>query len=225
MLARTHYEKGMKRIARGDEAGGEQEILRAVEAFPDLPEAHIQLGNLSMKRKNFLEALERYDRARQAFVNLHGMSRERTIERRRRLQESIDLLQERIDDLRRSQAPGDQRLVDQETLRLDKLRQELLKTQPEDTDPVPPEVFFLLGTARMNLERFDEAIRDFEAALSRRSAYGEAHNNLAVIYLYRKDYPRAWKHVHAAELAGVRVNPQFRAELSALLQEPAVDSE
>jgi Flp pilus assembly protein TadD len=105
-------------------------------------------------------------------------------------------------------------------LNIEKLRQEQSKILAGNELQVPPEIHFLIGTARMNLEQFDPAIEDFRQALALRPAYGEVHNNLAVIYLYRKDYPQAWEHLHAAEKAGVRINPQFREELAALAPEP-----
>jgi len=131
----------------------------------------------------------------------------------------MDVIQERIEGLRHSNRAADQGKIDQEMIQLEKLRREQMKALPPESDPFPAELHFLIGNARMNLERFDEALEDYRQALAHRPGYGEVHNNLAVIYLYRKDYPRAWEHVHAAEKAGVRVNPQFREELAALAPE------
>ena len=43
--------------------------------------------------------------------------------------------------------------------------------------------------------------------------FGEAHNNLAVIYMTSGRYKDAEAEVKAAEKAGFRVNPQFKEDL------------
>jgi tetratricopeptide (TPR) repeat protein len=218
MLARTYFEKGMKLLQKQSPAEAEAEFLESVRVFPEFADGYIQLGNLAMSRKEYSAGLEHYIRAKTALLNLQGMSRQQEVERRRRLQESIDLLQERIDQL--SMSPrGDRGEIDRAMINLEKLRQEQSKILTGGEQPIPPEIHFLIGTARMNLEQFDQAIEDFHQALAVRPAYGEVHNNLAVIYLYRKDYPQAWDHLHAAEKAGVRINPQFREELGAVAPE------
>jgi tetratricopeptide (TPR) repeat protein len=219
MLAKSYFEKGMKLLQKESPAEAEAEFRESVRVFPEFADAYIQLGNLAMSRKEYSAGLEHYVRAKTALLNLQGMSRQQEVERRRRLQESIDLLQERIDQL--TMSPRDDRgEIDRAMLNIEKLRQEMSKILTGNELQVPPEIHFLIGTARMNLEQFDPAIEDFRQALALRPAYGEVHNNLAVIYLYRKDYPQAWEHLHAAEKAGVRINPQFREELAALAPEP-----
>jgi tetratricopeptide (TPR) repeat protein len=220
MMARSHFEKGMKLIGKGSEKEGEEELRESLRVFPDFADASIQLGNLAMRRREYGQGLELYLQAQASLLHLQGLSRQQEVERRRRLQEGIDALQERIEQLRLSQRTGAAGEIDAAMIRMEKLRQEQNKVLTQDEPPIPAELHFLIGTARMNLERYDEAIEDYRQALSQRPGYGEVHNNLAVIYLYRKDYPHAWEHLHAAEKAGIRINPQFREELSAAAPEP-----
>lgn len=218
-IAKSHFDKGARLAAQGNDQEAEREFLETVKIFPYFADAYIQLGNLSMRRKNFLEGLDRYLQAQDALAHLQGVTRRQEMERRRRIQELMDVIQERIEGLRHSNRASDQGKIDQEMIRLEKLQREQTKALPPESDPFPAELHFLIGNARMNLERFDEALEDYRQALVLRPGYGEVHNNLAVIYLYRKEYARAWEHVHAAEKAGVRVNPQFREELAALAPE------
>jgi len=220
MLARTHLDKGMKLLEKGSPEEAEVEFLEATRAFPDLADAYIQLGHLSMRRKDYSQGLDRYLQARTALTNLQGIARRQEVERSRRLQDAMDVLREQIDQLRVSQNPADQSEVNLKMAQMDKLRQEQTKLRAPDVLLIPAELPFLIGTARMNLEDYDAAIEDYREALALRSGYGEAHNNLAVIYFYRKDYPLAWEHLRAAEKAGIRINPQFREELSAAAPEP-----
>jgi len=221
MLAKTHLDKGMKLLAGGSEKEGEAEIQAAIQVFPDFADAHIQLGNLAMRRRDYTRGLDCYIHARDSLSHLQGLSHQQEAERRRRLQESIDILQERVEQLRSSRRPGDAGKIDEAMVRMDKLRQEQMKAFPTNSPPIPPELHFLIGNARMSLEQFDQALEEYRQALVLRPDFGEVHNNLAVIYLYRKDYAQAWVHVHAAEKAGVRINVQFREDLAASAPEPA----
>jgi tetratricopeptide (TPR) repeat protein len=221
MIARSHYTKAMTLLADNKLSEGEGELLEAVKTFPQLAEGYIELGNLSMRRGEFREGLERYQKASGALSELQGIQRRQEVERQRQLQESIDLLNERISDLSRSQRASDQGKIQQAMVRLEKLKQERTNAQPSTETPFTPEVHFLVGTALMKLERFEEAGKEFQNALALRPSFGEAHNNLAVVFYYRRDYPACWEHLRAAEHAGVRVDPRFKEELSAIFPEPA----
>lgn len=222
MLAKSHFDKGMKLLSETKEEAAEREFTEAVKLFPELVEAHIQLGNLSMRHRNFSQALERYLKARQSLADLQGMRHAQEMERLRRLQENIDLVKERIDDLRASPRASDAGKVQQEMVRLEKLERERTHSQPSAETPFNPQIHFLVGNALMKLERYDEARAELTQALVLRPDFGEAHNNLAVLCFYKREYDECWEHVHSAEAAGVRVDPLFRAELAALAPEPAL---
>jgi tetratricopeptide (TPR) repeat protein len=81
MIARSHYTKAMKLLADNKFAEGEAELLEAVNMFPHLAEGYIELGNLSMKRGEFREGLERYLKARDALSELQGIKRLQEVER------------------------------------------------------------------------------------------------------------------------------------------------
>jgi len=220
MFARSHYAKAMKLLADNKLGEGEAELLEAVKTFPQLAEGFVELGNLSMRRREYREGLERYLKARDALSELQGIKRQQEVDRQRQLQESIDLLNERISDLSRSQRASDQGKIQQAMVRLEKLQQERTNAQPSIDTPFTPEVHFLVGTAQMKLEQFEEAAKEFQNALTLRPNFGEAHNNLAVVLYYRRDYPACWEHLRAAERAGLRVDPLFKEELTAVFPEP-----
>jgi tetratricopeptide (TPR) repeat protein len=60
------------------------------------------------------------------------------------------------------------------------------------------EVEYHLGNALLRMERLDEAVRHFRAALAMSPAFAEAHNNLANALAQRGDLPGAIGHLHAA---------------------------
>ena len=224
MLAKSHFDKGMKLLSGTRDEEAEAEFTEAIKLFPELVEAHIQLGNISMRHRNFSQALERYLKARQSLADLQGLRHAQEMARMRQLQENIDLIKERINDLRSSPRASDAGKVQQEMVRLEKLERERTNAQPAAETPFTPEIHFLVGNALMKLERFDEAREELTQALVLRPDFGEAHNNLAVLCFYKREYDECWKHVHAAEAAGVRVDPVFRSELAVLSPEPALPS-
>ncbi len=219
MLARSHFENGMKLLSSAHVPEAEAELKEAVKIFPELVDAHIQLGGIAMGRGDFAQALDRFLAARQSLSDLQGLRHAQEMERQRRLQESIDLIKERIADLRRGARVSDTGRIEQETVRLEQLERERTTAQPLAETPFTPQIHFLVGTTLMKLERFDEAHEELERAVDLRPGFGEAHNNLAVLDYYLKEYARSWGHVHAAETAGVKVDPLFRAELEALAPE------
>src|SRR2546426_3381850 len=86
MMARGHYESALKLMVKNRPQEAEAEYLEAIRLFPDYAEAHMQLGSLSMARKDYSEALARLLRAKQALTNLQGLRRQQEMERQRRIQ-------------------------------------------------------------------------------------------------------------------------------------------
>ena len=79
--------------------------------------------------------------------------------------------------------------------------------------PVPSFVSLSLGSALFRAQRFEDAEEAYKDAVAVDSKAGEAHNNLAVIYLMKAQYTDAMAEVKAAEKAGFRVNPDLKDEI------------
>jgi Flp pilus assembly protein TadD len=58
------------------------------------------------------------------------------------------------------------------------------------------------------------AEQEYKAALDVNPAFGEAHSNLAVVYLVTGRATEADGEVKAAEKAGFRVNPKLKADIA-----------
>jgi tetratricopeptide (TPR) repeat protein len=74
---------------------------------------------------------------------------------------------------------------------------------------VPAFVSLALGSAYFRAERLADAERQYESAVQVDPGAGEAHNNLAVVYLLTNRYDEAEKEAKAAEKAGYNVNPRL----------------
>ena len=62
-----------------------------------------------------------------------------------------------------------------------------------------------------------DAEREYKAAVEVDPAFGEAHNNLAVVYLVTGRSAEADAELKAAEKAGFRVNPRLKDDIAAAI--------
>jgi Flp pilus assembly protein TadD len=77
----------------------------------------------------------------------------------------------------------------------------------------PAWISLALGSAYFRSGSMSDAEREYLAALQADPKLGEAHNNLAVVYMLSGRYPQADAEIKAAEKSGFRVNPQLKEDL------------
>lgn len=77
----------------------------------------------------------------------------------------------------------------------------------------PPQALVALGSAYFRNGDRDAAEAQWLAAIDANPKLGEAHNNIAVIYMQTGRFERALQELTLAEKAGFKVNPQFKADL------------
>ena len=68
--ARKEYEKGSELLEKGDLAGAEKSLHKAIDQYPKFAEAWTRLGDLEQRRKNTDAAIEDYQEAITADANL-----------------------------------------------------------------------------------------------------------------------------------------------------------
>ena len=78
---------------------------------------------------------------------------------------------------------------------------------------MPAGLSMALGSAYFRLDRHADAEREYKAAMAADAGFGEAHSNLAVLYLVSGRYDLADTEVKAAEKAGFKVNPGLKADI------------
>ncbi len=77
-----------------------------------------------------------------------------------------------------------------------------------------------LANALASEMRHHQAIAEMQAALLIDPQHGLAHERLAVWYYFKRDYPAAWTHVHAAQRAGKNPAPHFLRLLTSRMPQP-----
>ncbi|MCC7242765.1 MAG: tetratricopeptide repeat protein [Acidobacteria bacterium] len=80
---------------------------------------------------------------------------------------------------------------------------------------VPAFVSLSLGSAYFRGNDLATAAKHYLAAIDANPKMGEAHNNLAVVYLLTGQVKQAAEEMTLAERAGFKVNPSFKEQVKA----------
>ena len=190
-----------------------EEFSAAIELDPLLTLAHYGLGQSFMALRRYASAIQAFTGGREAYERIADL-RQRDEAESNRLQ--TDEINELRDSMRRVQSGQvtvnagtahriQQRLEELETMRRGKTFGTAFR--------VPAELSLALGSAYYRNGQPQEAEREWLAAVSVNSKLGEAHNNLAALYMMTGRKQQAEDAVKAAERARFRVNPQLKEDI------------
>ena len=215
--AREPYVAGLDQMRNEDFAGARKSFEAAIGIEPAFELAHYMLGRVHLAQKEYAPAAAALIRARDLYVSHASRQfvdkQEAQRHRRDRLAEIDGLI---------SNLQG----VTPQTFQIrEQIRQlEERKRQVQDLDRakdltpdkiVPAFVSLSLGSAYFRSGQLPEAEQAYAAAVAADPKTGEAHNNLAVVYLQTGRYAQAMAAVRAAEKAGVKVHPELKAQINA----------
>jgi tetratricopeptide (TPR) repeat protein len=209
--ALRHYRDGQELLSAEQFEKAAEAFQRAIDKDRLLTLAHYGLGQANMALKRHASAIIAFTNCRQAFQTLHGLQeRDRVAVERAR----DDEIRELKDSLRRVQ----QGSVKTTRLMADRIENRIQELQRQRTSNSggfipPPEVSLALGSAYFRNGSLDNAEREWNTAVQVNSKMGEAHNNLAVLYMMRGRKAEAEAAVKAAERAGFRVNPNLKTDI------------
>ena len=88
---------------------------------------------------------------------------------------------------------------------------------------MPAGLSMALGSAYFRTGNLEEAERAYQEAV-KTPAFGEAHSNLAVVYLQTNGFEQAAQALTLAEKAGFRVNPKLKADVQSRLGKALIQS-
>jgi tetratricopeptide (TPR) repeat protein len=202
------YRKG-EDLLKGEkfEQAAEQ-FKKAIELNKDLVLAHYGLGQSYMALKRFPDAVLAFSGSRDAYYRLASL---------------------KVSDRMAAEAVGQQMVDEARTLtgvdgrggtskgvnlRLNVLRDLEQTKRLDDGNPEPPaEISLALAGAWFRQGNLVEAEKENKNALKARPDYGQAHSNLAVIYMLSGRIPESRAEVEKAEKSGFTVNPKLKEEL------------
>lgn len=209
--ADARYAKGIEALSRERFEQAEREFRAAITAWPVLPMAYYGLGQARMNLKRYQEALDAFLSSREQFQRLSlGALKGKGAAESRRLEE-IQGLRDSLAILRRNAQQNDRTVRHME----DRIRQ-LENTRTDFEDPsasTPAFVMLSIGSAYFRLGSLPEAEREYQNAVTADPGFGEAHSNLAVIYMMTGRLDQAEQEIVLAEKAGFRVSPLLKEDL------------
>ncbi len=210
-----HYQTGWDLLLRERWDAAGREFQAAIDLKPNYKLAHYGLGRAAMGEKRFGKAVRAYEKCRELYAQQASENIVNAQEGERLLQDDLTSIDLAISRLQAGpQTPQTSGQITQLVLQKEQLRNRTGNANNMSlTSAVPAFVSLALGSAYFRSERFADAERAYRQAITSDSSYGEAHNNMAALYLTTGRYADAGREVAAAEKAGFRVNPGLKAEI------------
>jgi tetratricopeptide (TPR) repeat protein len=192
-------------------------LQRAIDIDPTFDMAYYALGRALMPQKKYGEAVVALSKCADLYREQAGrqFSNQQEAQQYRR-----DRLTE-IDEAMRQYQQGPQTAQTAEVVRqLSESRRRIQDNIQRGVNvsietSVPSFVSLALGSAYFRMGRLQDAEREYRATIAADPKTGEAHSNLAVVYLQTGRYDEAEKAVRAAEKTGFKVNPMLKDDIKA----------
>jgi len=214
-LADSHYRSGWELLAaeKWEQAG--REFQAAIDGNPGFKLAYYGLGRASMGQKRFADAIAAYERCRDLYLGQASQNFANKGEAERMMADDVMQIDMTISRLQSGpQTPEVSAQIAQMNMLKQRLQNRLTGTGTMSlSSEAPPFVSLALGSAYFRAQRFADAEQSYKKALESDSKYGQAHNNLAALYLITGRYNDAAAAVKAAEKTGFHVNPAMKDEI------------
>ena len=214
--ALRHYRLGQDALRSEHFDVAEQEFQSASKLDPTLELAPYGLGQVYMATRRYRPAIVAYEKCRDVFrANAVGSAGDE-MAHQQRIDDQIKALE---DEQRLYQQPGKNANTSAARANLQNLdmRIRAMRDAKHRTtsgpEPTPPWLSLALGSAYFRSDALPDAEREYRAAIDVDRKLGEAHNNLAVVYMLTGRYPQAETEIAAAEKAGFKVNPQLKEDI------------
>jgi tetratricopeptide (TPR) repeat protein len=211
-----HYRAGQVLLLaeRYDEA--EREFSAAIALDTLLAPAHYGLGQTFMARKRYASAIQAFLGCREAYLEIGSLRQRGAFDADRRLIEEMQELRDSITRARSGRIKNAGPALQQQLeARLDELER-MRGTKVGQRVEAPAEVALALGSAYFRNGAFQDAEREWSAAVAANTRLGEGYNNLAVLYMMTGRKTQARDALRAAARANFRVNPQLRRDIEAM---------
>lgn len=184
---------------------------QSIELDPTFEMSFYGLGRAHLALKQFVSAISALSRCRDLYIAQVGRQFSSQQEAQRYREDRVT----EMDDLIRQLQSAPQTLAVQDQLR----QVQEHKRQIQEyitrgynmtiTSGVPAWVSLSLGSALFRSGKLADAETEYKAAISADPRSGEAHNNLAVVYLETERFNDALTSINAARKTGFKVNPEL----------------
>jgi Tfp pilus assembly protein PilF len=209
--AQRRYRAGVQLMQSESWEAAAVEFKAAIGIDPLMALAHYNLGRSRMAQGRYVEAVAAYQDCRTAFNQIASLSQRERETRDRARRDEINELKDSLARLykQRNAGPNVGTRLEERIRTLESMDSRDLA----ENASVPAEVMLALGSAYFRQDKLADAEREWKAALVASNKLGQAHNNLAVLYMQTGRFDEAEQAINSAEKSGFRVNPQFKADL------------
>jgi tetratricopeptide (TPR) repeat protein len=209
------FETGQQLFSSEQFERAAEEFGKATAKDPLFTLAYYQAGQAYMNLRRYPNAIRAFQECLQSTQMLYDLAAgdrqaadQQLDDEMRAIRESLVEIQAKAAKQPDSGYPMMLMYVQQQLAALEKTR-----ASTDGTYRPPPEALLALGSAFFRNGDRDAAEAEWKAAIEVNPKLGEAHNNLAVIYMTSGRFKEADAEMKAAEKTGFRVNPQFKADL------------
>jgi tetratricopeptide (TPR) repeat protein len=187
-----------------------EEFTKAVKKDPLFTLAYYNLGRAYMNLQRYVSAVQAFQNSLASARRLYQLRETRALEIERQREDDIREMKDSISRMQAQLGPMSLRVMQAQ-----RHLEQVEKQRPPLGAPFTPpaEVLLSLGSALFKSGNSAAAETEWKAAIDANPGLGEAHNNLAVVYMQTGRYTDAEEALKAAEKNGVRVNPQFKDDL------------
>ena len=192
-----------------------EEFMNATRKDALFTLAHYQAGQSYMNLKRYASAIQAFTRCIEASRALYGLAETNRFAVEKQRDDEIREMRESVLTMRtmasKHRGAGFELMAERAEQHLHDL--EAQRSSLIGGFHPPAEALLSLGSAHFRNGDSEAAETEWKAAIDVNPKLGEAHNNLAVIYLQTGRYPQAESEIKAAEKSGFRVNPQLKQDL------------
>ncbi|HSN68137.1 MAG TPA: tetratricopeptide repeat protein, partial [Thermoanaerobaculia bacterium] len=186
--------KARELVAKREFEKAKKEIAAVIDKVPDHHEAHFLMAKVLYGEKSYTEALASIEKAEKSFVSVTRLMVEMQDDRRSELLKRRNELQITINNLRvqmpartteanLNQAAARQAQIERAEQLLRDIDRELTSNPVGASEAkAPPEYAFFHGNILLRLQKYPEAVAQYEEALAADPQYADAANNLASLY-------------------------------------------
>jgi Tfp pilus assembly protein PilF len=215
--AQIQYRLGWESLRSEAFEAAEKSFLQAIDLDPKFTLAYYGLGKSYMGLHRYPNAVMAFRTCRDLYVTKAGEKFSGQFDANRQRQDRLTELR----DLARQYTTGPQTQQTADVLR--QIQNAIRQTQDDTMRGInvnidasaPAFVSVALGSAYFRAAQFADAEREYKAALDVDPRAGEAHNNLAVVYMETGRLDESSREVALAEKSGFKVHPDFKRELAA----------
>jgi tetratricopeptide (TPR) repeat protein len=213
--AQLHFRVGWESLNTEAWERAVKEFQQALDLNPKCTVAYYGLGKAYMGLRQYPKAVAAFSTCRDRYVAQAGERFGNEVDANRHREDRFLELQ----DLSRQYAKGPQTMQAQDAQRqiqnaIQRTQEAVLRGATTNIDATAPAfVLLALGSAYFRGGQMADAEREYKTAVRVDPSAGEAHNNLAVVYMLTGRLQDAIAEVALAEKAGFRVNPQFKEDL------------